>query len=246
MWMACWWPRRMSVPGGRRSTGFADPARFTTEFYQAHVAGKPRMDGARATLEGLGVPDAAAQAAEYAEEEAGADRSADRRGQLRGLSGRGALRRCVATRPACGWRWRPRRRTSAAMLRHLSLPDGRPLLSIFDADLSGTDVPRGKPDPALFLLAAKALEVASSAVPGGGGRAVRHRRRARRRHGLGRHRTAWRRGPAARCRGRSGRHQPRSRRCGCRAPRCAARPARNGDVRSCMRRWCRHAIRAGS
>jgi beta-phosphoglucomutase len=47
----------------------------------------------------------------------------------------------------------------AAMLRRLSLPDGRPLLSIFDADLSGTDVPRGKPDPALFLLAAVALKV---------------------------------------------------------------------------------------
>ena len=45
------------------------------------------------------------------------------------------------------------------MLRRLSLPDGRPLLSIFDADLSGTDVPRGKPDPALFLLSAKALDV---------------------------------------------------------------------------------------
>ena len=39
--------------------GFADPARFTTEFYQAYVAGKPRMDGARAALEGLGVCDAA-------------------------------------------------------------------------------------------------------------------------------------------------------------------------------------------
>ena len=39
--------------------GYADPARFTTEFYQAHVAGKPRLDGARATLEGLGVPAAA-------------------------------------------------------------------------------------------------------------------------------------------------------------------------------------------
>ena len=26
--------------------GFADPARFTTEFYQAHVAGRPRMEGA--------------------------------------------------------------------------------------------------------------------------------------------------------------------------------------------------------
>ena len=47
-----------------------------------------------------------------------------------------------------------------AMLRQLSLPDGRNLLSIFDVDLSGADVPRGKPDPALFLLAAKALNAA--------------------------------------------------------------------------------------
>ena len=45
------------------------------------------------------------------------------------------------------------------MLRRLTLPDGRPLLSIFDADLSGRDVPRGKPDPALFLLAAEALGI---------------------------------------------------------------------------------------
>jgi beta-phosphoglucomutase-like phosphatase (HAD superfamily) len=43
------------------------------------------------------------------------------------------------------------------MLSQLTLPDGRPLLSVFDADLSGTDVAHGKPDPALFLLAAKAL-----------------------------------------------------------------------------------------
>src|SRR5690349_10656533 len=27
--------------------GFADPVRFTTEFYQANVAGKPRLEGAR-------------------------------------------------------------------------------------------------------------------------------------------------------------------------------------------------------
>ena len=31
--------------------GITDPARFTTEFYQAHVAGKPRLSGARAALE---------------------------------------------------------------------------------------------------------------------------------------------------------------------------------------------------
>ena len=48
-------------------------------------------------------------------------------------------------------------RNVAAMLRRLSLPDGRLLLSIFDVDLSGTDIPRGKPDPALFLVAARAL-----------------------------------------------------------------------------------------
>src|SRR3954453_9717976 len=46
--------------------GFTDPARLTTELYQAHVAGKPRMDGARAVLEQLGVPDAARQAEVYA------------------------------------------------------------------------------------------------------------------------------------------------------------------------------------
>jgi beta-phosphoglucomutase len=34
--------------------GFAEPARFTTTMYQAYVAGKPRLSGARA-LEALGV-----------------------------------------------------------------------------------------------------------------------------------------------------------------------------------------------
>ena len=33
--------------------GLADPARFTTAFYQANVAGKPRLDGARSALEQL-------------------------------------------------------------------------------------------------------------------------------------------------------------------------------------------------
>jgi beta-phosphoglucomutase-like phosphatase (HAD superfamily) len=46
--------------------GYADPARFTTEFYQTHVAGKPLLDGGRATLEGLGVAEAGARAPEYA------------------------------------------------------------------------------------------------------------------------------------------------------------------------------------
>jgi beta-phosphoglucomutase-like phosphatase (HAD superfamily) len=138
--------------------GYADPARFTTEFYQAHVAGKPRLDGARATLEGLGVPDAAARTPEYARrKQALIDRliaegsfeafpDAVRFASALHLAG---LRLALASSS----------RNVTAMLRRLSLPDGRPLLSVFDADLSGTDVARGKPDPALFLLAAKALDV---------------------------------------------------------------------------------------
>ena len=47
--------------------GFADPARFTTAMYEVHVAGKPRLSGARAALEALGVPDAERQAYAYAE-----------------------------------------------------------------------------------------------------------------------------------------------------------------------------------
>src|ERR1700751_5524978 len=46
---------------------FGDPAGFTTEFYQAHVAGRPRREGGRAALEGLGAPDPATQAPVYAE-----------------------------------------------------------------------------------------------------------------------------------------------------------------------------------
>ena len=34
--------------------GFADPADFTTAFYQANVAGRRRLEGARSALEQLG------------------------------------------------------------------------------------------------------------------------------------------------------------------------------------------------
>ena len=138
--------------------GYADPARFTTEFYQAHVAGKPRLDGARATLEGLGVPDAAARTPEYARKKQALIDRLIAEGSFEAFPD--AVRFASALHVA-GLRLAlaSSSRNVAAMLRRLSLPDGRPLLSIFDADLSGTDVPRGKPDPALFLLSAKALDV---------------------------------------------------------------------------------------
>src|SRR5215469_16639687 len=47
--------------------GYADPEGFTTAFYQAYVAGKSRLDGARSALEGLGVANADRLAPAYAE-----------------------------------------------------------------------------------------------------------------------------------------------------------------------------------
>jgi beta-phosphoglucomutase-like phosphatase (HAD superfamily) len=138
--------------------GFADPAGFTTAFYQANVAGKPRMDGARAALEQLGVPGAAARATEYAAaKQALIERLIDA-GSFEAFPD--AERLAVALK-AAGMRLAlaSSSRNAAAMLRRLLLPDGRTLLSIFDADLSGREVPRGKPDPAIFLLAAEALGI---------------------------------------------------------------------------------------
>jgi beta-phosphoglucomutase len=138
--------------------GYADPARFTTEFYQANVAGKPRLDGARSTLERLGVAQAADRAPEYAtKKQALIDRLIDEGG----FEAFPDAERLALALDAAGFRLAlaSSSKNAAAMLRRLTLPDGRTLLSIFDADLSGRDVPRGKPDPAIFLLAAEALDV---------------------------------------------------------------------------------------
>ncbi len=138
--------------------GFADPALFTTEFYQANVAGKPRLDGARSTLQLLGVPQAASRAREYAAVKQALIDRLIAEGSFEAFPD--AVRLAVALR-AAGLRLAlaSSSKNVTPMLRRLTTPDGGPLLSVFDADLSGTDVPRGKPDPALFLLAAKALNI---------------------------------------------------------------------------------------
>src|SRR3954470_4490740 len=47
--------------------GFVDPAGFTTAFYQANVAGRPRLEGARAALERLRGATGSGRAPEYAD-----------------------------------------------------------------------------------------------------------------------------------------------------------------------------------
>ncbi len=136
--------------------GFADPARLTSRLYQAHVAGKPRLAGARAVLEELGVPDAARLAPLYAERkqrrveqliEAGSFTAfPDALRFIRALRARG-LRLALASSS----------KNAARMMRRVRLDAGESLPALFDADLSGRDVPHGKPAPDLFLLAAAEL-----------------------------------------------------------------------------------------
>ncbi|HET7085529.1 MAG TPA: HAD-IA family hydrolase [Rhizomicrobium sp.] len=138
--------------------GYADPSRFTTQFYQAHVAGKPRLEGARAALEGLGVPDAAACVDGYAGKKQAIIDKLIADGDFDAFPD--AVRFAAALHTAgLKLALASSSKNAAAMLHRLNLPDGRGLLSIFDADLSGRDVPRGKPDPALFLLSADAVHM---------------------------------------------------------------------------------------
>ncbi len=138
-------------------TGFADPAGFTTAFYQANVAGRPRLEGARAVLERLGGPEAARRSADYADKKQALIDRLIKEGSFEVFPD--AMRFAAALNVA-GLRLAlaSSSKNAAAMLARLKLPDGRTLLSLFDADLSGHEVPKGKPDPALFLLAAEAVK----------------------------------------------------------------------------------------
>jgi beta-phosphoglucomutase len=138
--------------------GFADPARFTTAFYEAYVAGEPRLDGARAALERLGVPNAAVRAEEYAEAKQALIERLIAQGTFHAF--RDAVRLAAALH-AAGLKLAlaSSSKNADAMLRQIKSPNGAPLMSLFDADLSGREVAHGKPDPALFLLAAEALGI---------------------------------------------------------------------------------------
>ena len=73
-------------------------------------------------------------------------------------------------------------RNASRLLAAAALPDGRALAAVIDVDVSGLDGP-GKPDPAMFLEAARRLDRVPEACLVGRGRAGRRRGRAPRRHG---------------------------------------------------------------
>jgi beta-phosphoglucomutase len=146
------------------------PEVFTHDFYQEVMAGKPRMAGARAALEALGMPDPGPRAQEYAAEKQRRVVELIEAGEFHAFPD--ALRFLLAARHA-GLRIASASssRNAKPMLRRIRLdefaaeqglqpPEVREeltLLDAFDGDVTGREFARGKPDPMIFLAAAAEL-----------------------------------------------------------------------------------------
>jgi beta-phosphoglucomutase len=148
------------------------PDAFTAHVYQQYVSGKPRMSGARAALDYFGVPDAEHRVAEYAELKQEMVVRLIEAGDFTAYPD--ALRFVIATKDAgmrvadasssknAGLFLRQIRLDTFAQEQGISSPTIRPgltLLDYFDADVSGRDFAHGKPDPEIFLTAARELGV---------------------------------------------------------------------------------------
>jgi beta-phosphoglucomutase-like phosphatase (HAD superfamily) len=146
--------------------------RFTTQVYQQIMAGKPRMAGARATLEYFGVPDLDRRVEQYAA--AKQEHIVQLIEQGRFMAFPDALRFILAVRNSGIHVGAASSSTNAKLflerirldafaaeqgLEYDFIGDGMTLEQLFDADVSGRDFPRGKPDPLIFLTAAEELGV---------------------------------------------------------------------------------------
>ncbi len=150
------------------------PTAFTSAVYQEQIAGKPREAGAAAALAYFHIPDPdQARTREYA---------AAKQALLERLAGTVDLHvyddavRFLLEVKAAGARICSASSSknadsfmravsvgafaAAHGLRYPFVAETTTLLDLFDADVNGRDVPRGKPDPSLFLAAAEELGIA--------------------------------------------------------------------------------------
>lgn len=158
----------------RNRTSYA-PERFTQAVYQQVMAGMPRLAGARAALEYFGVPDVDRRAEQYAWTKQEHMVKLIEMGQFVAFAD--ALRFILAVKgfgiPVAA---ASSSKNAKLFLRKIRLdtfgaeqrlayrfihPE-LTLLQLFDAGTSGRDIPRGKPDPMIFLTAADEL----GATPG--------------------------------------------------------------------------------
>lgn len=138
--------------------GTADPERFTTAMYQAAVAGKLRLSGAVAALEALGVTNAARLAPAYAVKKQARLEQLIHAGHVKAFLD--ALRFVQAVR-SLGWPMAVASSSKNAnqMMQSIEVDTGRTLLDMFTVNACGRELAHGKPNPEIFLLAAKSLGI---------------------------------------------------------------------------------------
>jgi beta-phosphoglucomutase-like phosphatase (HAD superfamily) len=148
------------------------PERFTPAVYQEVMAGRPRMEGARAAMEYFGVPDVDTRIEAYAA--AKQEHVVKLIEEGRFMAFPDALRFILTVKGA----GIPVAAASSSKNARLFLerirldlfvaeqridcdfvPEGMTLLELFDADISGRDFAQGKPHPEIFLTAASELRV---------------------------------------------------------------------------------------
>jgi beta-phosphoglucomutase len=148
--------------------------RFTTAVYQQYVAGKPRLDGAVSVLQYFGVPNAEHRAVAYAERKQLMIDELLERGEFAAfpdavrlvlkLHYRGVLLGVASSSKNANQFME--RVDLDSFARQAGLPELVPqamtLRDIFDANTCGIDLPRGKPDPAIFVFTARELGVRPS------------------------------------------------------------------------------------
>jgi beta-phosphoglucomutase-like phosphatase (HAD superfamily) len=155
------------------------PDAFTPRLYEDQVSGKPRMSGARAVLEYFHIPDDEEdhRLLEYAERKQAMVVRLIEAGDFTAYPD--ALRFIIAVKDA-GLRVAAASSSKNANLflskirldlfaekegiSSSTLRPGLTLLDYFDADVSGRDFAHGKPDPEIFLTAARELGVEPQAA----------------------------------------------------------------------------------
>ena len=148
------------------------PDAFTSRVYEQYLSGKPRMSGARAALDYFHVPDADQRVGEYARRKQDMVVRLIEAGDFTLYPD--ALRFVIAVKDAGLLIADASSSKNATMLlskipldtfaqqQRITSPTLRPglsLLGYFDVDLSGRDFAHGKPDPEIFLTAARELGV---------------------------------------------------------------------------------------
>jgi beta-phosphoglucomutase-like phosphatase (HAD superfamily) len=146
------------------------PEQFTTAVYQEYIAGKPRLSGARAALDYFHVPDPEPRSLQYAQEKQRRLEELINAGEFVAFpdalhfvlalrARRFRLGAASSSKNANAFLARIRLDASAQQARVCDRAV-ETLLEVFDANVCGRDLPRGKPDPMIFSLAAEELGLA--------------------------------------------------------------------------------------